>query len=144
MLVGVNTVEPATRFSGGAPGNSAAVGVRSAIVTYPVALTNLANSSLVNSVLSIQKPSTYTRWMGDASRVMPGILQRDSLSTGLPIENSPPGIQAIPEGVPAGTGAVFGIVAKKADDSADVFDSSDVVLERVVGTASEDHDVFMA
>ena len=30
---GVNTTEPATRFSAGAPGNSAAVGVRSATVT---------------------------------------------------------------------------------------------------------------
>ena len=53
---GVNTAEPGTRSSGGAPGMSAAVGVRSATVTYPVALTKAANASLVTSVASIQNP----------------------------------------------------------------------------------------
>jgi hypothetical protein len=55
---GENTTAPGTRFSGGAPGKSSARGVRSAIVTYPVASTNVANCSLVTSVLSIQNPST--------------------------------------------------------------------------------------
>src|SRR5262245_31036104 len=41
---------------------------------------------------------------------MPGRLQRDSLSTALPIENSPPGIQTIPGGTGTGTEFAFGIV----------------------------------
>jgi hypothetical protein len=41
------------------------------------------------------------------------MLQRDSLSTGLPIENSPPGIQTIPGGALAGAAVVFGIVGSK-------------------------------
>src|SRR5215469_13022523 len=61
--------------------------------------------------------------MGDASRDMPGILQRESLSTGLPIENSPPGIQTIPAGARPGGSVVFGIVAAKAAETTDVSDS---------------------
>jgi hypothetical protein len=41
------------------------------------------------------------------------MLQRDSLSRGLPIENSPPGIQTIPGGAFAGAGVEFGIVGSK-------------------------------
>src|SRR5262245_66590469 len=41
---------------------------------------------------------------------MPGRLQRDSLSTALPIENSPPGIQTIPGGTGTGAEFAFGIV----------------------------------
>ena len=62
--------------------------------------------------------------MGDASRDMPGILQRESLSTGLPIENSPPGIQTIPAGAAPGGSAGFGIVAAKAAETAYVSDST--------------------
>jgi hypothetical protein len=54
----VNTTEPAFRFSAGASGNSSRVGFFSATVTYPVAFTKRANSSLVTSVASIQKAST--------------------------------------------------------------------------------------
>ena len=61
--------------------------------------------------------------MGDASRDMPGILQRESLSTGLPIENSPPGIQTIPAGAAPGGSVAFEIVAANAAETADVSDS---------------------
>src|SRR5215471_828705 len=64
--------------------------------------------------------------MGDASRVMPGISQRDSLSTALPIENSPPGIHTIPGG--AGTGAEFvlGIVGSNVDEALDAAVVADI------------------
>ena len=61
--------------------------------------------------------------MGDASRDMPGILQSESLSTGLPIENSPPGIQTIPAGTGPDGSVVFGLVAAKAAATTDVSDS---------------------
>src|SRR5215470_3470358 len=114
-------VEPATRFSGGAPGNSSAVGVRSATVTYPVASTKRANCSLVTSVASIQNPSTETRWTGSASAIElapPHSVSPDSVAivtaSTLPIENSPPGIQTIPAGAGAGAGAAFGMVGANA------------------------------
>ena len=43
----VNTSDPGTRFSGGAPGKSAGSSGRSATVTYPVAPTNAANCAFV-------------------------------------------------------------------------------------------------
>jgi hypothetical protein len=61
-----------------------------------VAATKRANSALVTSVRSIQKPSTCTRWMGRASG--------PSRGSSAPIENSPPGIHTIPAG--AGPGGV--------------------------------------
>src|SRR5262249_39259829 len=76
--------DPATRFSGGAVGNCSFVGVRSATVTYLVALTNRSYCSLVAAVLSIQKASRYTRCHGCASG--------NSLD---PIQNSPPGTRTI-------------------------------------------------
>ena len=71
----VNTTDPATRFSAGAVGNSSFVGVRSAIVMYPVAATNFSNCSLVTAVASIQKPPTRTRCTGSASFDAIGISQ---------------------------------------------------------------------
>src|SRR5215813_354059 len=61
--------------------------------------------------------------MGEASRVMPGMLQSDSLSTGLPIENSPPGIHTIPCGAAPGAGPALEMVGAKPDVSADISDS---------------------
>jgi hypothetical protein len=69
---------------------------------------------------------------------MPGILQSDSLSTGLPIENSPPGIQTIPGGAAAGAGVVFGSVGPK-DEAITVTGSFDAG-----GKASGEDDGFIA
>jgi hypothetical protein len=69
---------------------------------------------------------------------MPGILQSDSLSTGLPIENSPPGIQTIPAGAAGDTGAVFGIVGAK-DEAITVTGSFDIG-----GKAAGEDDGFIA
>ena len=82
-----------------------------------MAFTNRANSSLVTSVASIQNPSTWTRCTGSASRVTPGSAHSASLSTVLPIENSPPGIHTIPAGAGPGAAAVFAIVGVKAGDA---------------------------
>ena len=49
-------------------------------------------------VLSIQKPSTVTRWAGAAS-AMPQVSQ--------PIQKVPPGIQTIPSGAGPGAGATL-------------------------------------
>src|SRR5262249_29758473 len=76
---------------------------------YPVAFTNRANSSLVTSVRSSQKPSTYTRWIGRASSmdcIPPSGTPRGSRA---PMENSPPGIQTMPSGV--SLGGVAGLAA---------------------------------
>src|SRR5690348_4767012 len=72
------------------------------MVTYPVAFTKLANSSLVTSVLSIQNPSTYTRCHG---------LESGICSSSAPIQNWPPGTQIIPEGAASGgrLSLIFGI-----------------------------------
>src|SRR5262249_17495671 len=45
------------------------------------------------------------------------MLQSDSLSTGLPIENSPPGIHTIPGGAAPGRGPGLGLVGVKVSDS---------------------------
>src|SRR5215471_8522262 len=76
--------------------------------------------------------------MGDASRLIPGMLQSDSLSTGLPIENSPPGIQTIPGGPAVGAGVIFGIVDAK-DDAITVTGSFDAG-----GEAAGEDDGFIA
>src|SRR5262245_22560685 len=81
--------------------------------------------------------------MGDASRVIPGILHRDSLSTGLPIENSPPGIQTIPGGAGTGAGAVFGIVGANAAEAADTSVSSACGGEGGNPTGSLDRELFI-
>ena len=65
-------------------------GLRSAVVTYPVAFTNLANCPLVTSVASIQKPSTRTRCGGRSAGQASAASQ--------PMVNSPPGTQTIPGG----------------------------------------------
>src|SRR6185436_20697569 len=67
VVGGVKTAENGLSFSFSTLGNCSAVGVRSATVTYPVALTNSANCSLVTSVASIQKPWIVTGWIGSAS-----------------------------------------------------------------------------
>src|SRR5208283_4876516 len=64
---GLNTTDPGTSFSSGTSGKSLALGFCSATVMYFAASTNLANCSLVTSVLSIQKPSSSTVWIGRAS-----------------------------------------------------------------------------
>src|SRR5262249_58195750 len=64
----VNTSEPGTRFSGGAPGKSAGSRGRSATVTYPVCSTKAANRRFVTWTPSIQKPSTATERTGASSR----------------------------------------------------------------------------
>jgi hypothetical protein len=64
---GLKTTAPGTRTSGGTPGKSFGSGFRSATVTYPVSRTNRANCSFVTGVLSIQKPSSSTGWIGRAS-----------------------------------------------------------------------------
>src|SRR3954469_1755075 len=84
--LGLNTNEPGTSFSGKASGYSFRSGCRSAIVTYPVARMNRANSSFVTSVPSIQKPLMETECAGRSS----GAPCSD------PIRNLPGGIQIIP------------------------------------------------
>jgi hypothetical protein len=61
---------------------------------------------LVTSVLSIQKPSTYTRWIGRESVVacMPTSFASTPVGSAAHIENSPPGIHTIESG--AGPGGV--------------------------------------
>ena len=82
--------------------------------------------------------------MGDASRDMPGILQRESLSTGLPIENSPPGIQTIPAGAGPGASFAFGIVAPKAAETTDVSDSDEDAGSVVAESDPLSHEAFIA
>src|SRR6185369_9794289 len=61
--------------------------------------------------------------MGSASRVTPGRPHNDSLAASLPIENSPPGIQAMPSGADAGAGVLLGMVGTNmdADENASAF-----------------------
>src|SRR5262249_54620603 len=99
---GVKTAHPGTISSALAPGKSFRFGLRSAMVLYPVAFTNLSNCALVIGVLSIQKPSTVTRWAGAAS----GMSQVSQ-----PIQKVPPGTQTIPSGAGPGAGAVLTPVA---------------------------------
>src|SRR5436309_13176384 len=54
--------------------------------------------------------------MGSASRVTPGRPHNDSLAASLPIENSPPGIHAMPSGAGAGAGVLLGLVGANGDD----------------------------
>ncbi len=65
--VRVNTSEPGTRFSAGAPGKSAGSSGRSATVTYPVSATKAAKRRLVTWWRSIQNPSTETTRLGASS-----------------------------------------------------------------------------
>ena len=66
--MGVNTIDPATRFSGGASGKSRGSSGRSATVRWPVAATNTPNWAFMTWKRSIQKPSTVTAWAGASSR----------------------------------------------------------------------------
>jgi hypothetical protein len=64
----------------------------------------------VTAVVSIQNPSTYTRWIGLESIVA---LMPTSFIPGIsaaPIENSPPGIQTMPFGAGFGAAVLFSIV----------------------------------
>jgi hypothetical protein len=72
------------------------------------------------------------------------MLQRESLSTGLPIENSPPGIQTMPAGAAPGAGVGFGIVRAKEDAVAVTVDSSASEGGAVSVALSRDHEVFVA
>jgi hypothetical protein len=72
------------------------------------------------------------------------MLQRDSLSTGLPIENSPPGIQTIPARDGTGAAVAFGIVRAKDDEAAVTVDKSVSAGEAVSTALSRDHEVFVA
>src|SRR5262245_11663032 len=56
--------------------------------------------------------------MGWLSPTVPGMVQSDSPESSLPIENSPPGIQAMPSGAGPGGAAVLGIVAAKSEGGA--------------------------
>src|ERR1041385_377533 len=78
---GEKTTEPGTKSATATSGNFLGSSGRSATVTYPVAFTNRANSSLVTSFLSIQNPLTTTSWAGRASSIR-----------SFPIQNRPPGI----------------------------------------------------
>src|SRR5262249_36747460 len=91
---GENTIEPATSLSSGGFGVPGGIdflscshsGFFSAVVTYPVASTNLRNWAFVTSVSSIQNPSTFTRCAG---RSFAGPFSE-------PMANSPAGIQIMP------------------------------------------------
>ena len=84
---GEKTTDPGTKSVGATSGNFFGLSGRSATVTYPVASTNRANSSLVTSVASIQKPPTATSWTGCAYSMW-----------SLPIQNRPPEIHTMPGG----------------------------------------------
>src|SRR5215470_19259103 len=56
--------------------------------------------------------------MGWLSPTVPGMVQSDSPESSLPIENSPPGIQAMPSGAGPGGAAVLGIVAANSEGGA--------------------------
>lgn len=75
---------------------------------------------------------------------MPGMLQRDSLSSGLPMENSPPGIQTMPAGAGTGAGSVFGIVRAKDDETDVTVDTSASEAGALSRALSRDHEVFVA
>jgi len=72
------------------------------------------------------------------------MLQRDSLSTGLPIENSPPGIHTIPAGTVPGAGVEFGTVGAKADETAEVSDPYACPVSLVEEDDPLDRAAFMA
>jgi hypothetical protein len=72
------------------------------------------------------------------------MLQRDSLSSRLPIENSPPGIQTIPAGAGAGAGVAFGIVRSKDVEAAVTVDSSASEGLAVSVALPRDQEVFVA
>src|SRR5262245_46315329 len=83
--------------------------------------------------------------MGDASRAIPGILQRDSLSRQLPIENSPPGIQTIPGVAVPGARNVFDTVGPKLIAAKAVTDSSGGAgALAAAGASPRDHEAFIA
>src|SRR5687768_1984340 len=56
--------------------------------------------------------------MGCASRVTPERLHNASPESSLPIENSPPGIQAMPSGVGVGAAVLLAMVGAKAEAAA--------------------------
>ncbi len=99
---------PATSISSGGfgvPGgtcffNSSQSGLRSAVVTWPVASTKARNCALVTSVSSIQNGGILTRWAGRSA----GHASRESD----PIMKTPPGSATMPvmDG-PGSDGAVF-------------------------------------
>ncbi len=72
------------------------------------------------------------------------MLQRDSLSTGLPIENSPPGIQTIPAGAGRRAGSVFGTVGAKDEEAAEIVDACQFEDEATSAASPRDQEVFVA
>src|ERR1700751_542545 len=65
----------------------------------------------------MKNPSTYTRWMGRASRVT--FMPTGVMSTGspAPIENSPPETQTIPGGGGPGAGVRLGMVGPNESEA---------------------------